>query len=82
MSIRTRKPTTCNSDCTADQRLSFSYIDRTISFLVKIRNLKLLGQHRPVCVGPGGKSEDKFSPVAAQILSVRHGDDPEVSCTL
>ena len=62
------KPTICigenkgadqlRSNCEADQRLSFRYMDSTIPFLLKSKiqtsNL-LLRLYRPVCVRPGLK---------------------------
>ena len=59
------------SNCEADQRLCFRYTDNTISFLLKIRNFKLLAC---LCGCTGwfgvdlvGNLEDRFSRVAAHV---------------
>ena len=68
MSLVMRKPDFCicenkdadqlRSNCAADQRLCFSYIDSTIPLLPKSDFLAfshLLWLYSPVCVGPGRK---------------------------
>ena len=66
MSCCIRKPTICMcktkgsdqlcSNCTADQRLCFSYIDSTIPFLLLSKISSLLScLYMLLCVGPGRK---------------------------
>ena len=59
------------SNCEADQRLCFHYVDSTISLLLKTENFNLLDFFWN-CTGRFvsdlvGNPEDRFSRVAAQI---------------
>ena len=56
----------------ADQRLCFRYSDSTIPLLLKFQaSSSFLSLYRPVCVGPGGNPEDRFSRVAAQLKFIQ-----------
>ena len=59
----------------ADQRLCFHYIDSTISLLLILKvqaSSHLLRLYSPVCVGPGRKTEDRFSHYVVHICSSKN----------
>ena len=88
MSRCTRKPTIClcenkdadqlRSNCEADQR--FVFATRIVHFLFFFNpkfqaSIHLLKLHRPVCVKPGRKTEDRFVFVHNDIVRVSNNQE-------